>query len=397
MSKPTHKLQGTVSVYSNSPSQPTGYGVQAELLINGMKRAGLDVAALSNYGLEGNRSTYRTPYGDIPHYARGNDPYSNDVAPMNHAHWVSQNKEQPELLIGLYDCWVIKGKGWDKHPVAWWTPLDHVTMPPAVEAFLKKENVTPIAMSPFGVRQMESRGIECEYVPHVVDTKVFKPTATIGGQPGREYLGVKDEFVVGMNAANKASGLIHRKAFSENLLAFSIFRQTHSDAVLYLHTDPLGSAGGWNLITMAQAFGIPKEAIIFPPFIEYKYGMSNKDLAGLYSAMDVLLAPSFGEGFGVPQIEAQAAGCRVIGSNWAATPDLVSDASWLVEGQPTWDASQAAFWQVPLVPSIVAALEEAYKADRGVCRTSVEFAKQFDVETVWQNNWLPTLTKLLKR
>jgi glycosyltransferase involved in cell wall biosynthesis len=244
---------------------------------------------------------------------------------------------------------------------------------------------------------MEAKGIECEYVPHVVDTKVFKPTATIAGQPGREYLGLKDEFVVGMNAANKASGLIHRKAFSENLLAFSIFRQSHPDAVLYLHTDPLGGAGGWNLITMIQAFGIPKDSVIFPSLTEYKYGISGQDLAGFYSAMDVLLAPSFGEGFGVPQIEAAACGVRVIGSNWAATPDLVCDESWLVEGQPTWDASQSAFWQIPLVPSIVAALEEAYKAERGTNKASIEFAKQFDVETVWQNNWLPVLSKLLKQ
>ncbi len=397
MSKPTQKLKGTVSLYSNSPGQPTGYGVQAHLLLERMKRAGLDVAMLSNYGVEGNRTTYRTKFGDIPHYARGNDPYSNDVAPMNHAHWKSENKDQPDLLMGLYDCWVIKGAAWDKHPIAWWVPLDHVTMPPMVEEFLRKENVTPIAMSPSGVRQMEAKGIACEYVPHAIDTKVFKPTKTIAGIDGRTYLGVTDEFVVGMNAANKASGLIHRKAFSENLLAFSIFRQKHPDAVLYIHTDPLGTAGGWNLIQMIQAFGIPKDAVLFPPFIDYKYGISSEDLAGLYSTMDVLLAPSFGEGFGVPTVEAQACGVRVIGSNWAATPDLVSDDSWLVEGQPTWDASQSSFWQIPLVPSIVAALEEAYAAPRGTSQVSVDFAKQFDVETVWEKHWLPVLSKLLKQ
>lgn len=396
MSKPTRKLTGTVSVYSNSPGQPTGYGVQAKLLVDRLKRDGADVAALSNYGLEGNISTYASPYGSIPHYARGNDAYSNDVAPMHHAHWKTKNKAQSDLIIGLYDCWVIKGAGWDKHPIAWWVPLDHVTMPPLVEEFLRKENVTPIAMSPHGVRQMEAKGIACEYVPHAIDTKVFKPTDKIAGVDGREYMGVKGNFVIGMNAANKASGLIHRKAFGENLLAFSIFHKTHPDAVLYLHTDPLGSAGGWNILKMLAAFGIPKDAVLFPPFVEYKYGMSDTDLAGLYTAMDVLLAPGYGEGFGVPTIEAQACGTRVIGSNWAATPDLVAPDGWLVEGQPTWDASQDAFWQTPLVPSIVAALEAAYEADRGRSQVSIDFAKQFDVETVWQNHWLPVLRKLLK-
>jgi len=390
------KINGVVSVWSNSPNQPTGYGQQAGYLVDRLKRDGADVASISNYGLEGNNSVYESPFGTVPHYARGFDPYSNDVGPMHHAHWKSQNEKKPDLLIGLYDCWVIKGQGWDNLNLGWWTPLDHVTMPAGVETFLRKENVTPIAMAPNGVRQMEDKGIACEYVPHGIDTKIFKPTATIEGQPVREYMGLTDEFVVGMNAANKASGMVHRKAFSENLLAFSLFRAKHPDAVLYLHTDPLGSAGGWNLLKMLQAFGIPKDAVMFPPLLDYKYGMSKESLAGLYTAMNVFLAPSYGEGFGVPTVEAQACGTRVVGSNWAATPDLVSEASWLVEGQPMWDAAQGAIWQMPLVPAIVDALEQAYQADRGDCQKSIEFASQFDVETVWSNHWLPTLGRLLK-
>jgi len=390
------KINGAVTLYSNSPGQATGYGVQGEYLINNLKRDGADVAAISNYGLEGSLSTHKTPYGKIPHYPRGIDPYSNDVAPMHHAHFISQHKDKPNLLLGLYDCWIIKGQAWDKINMGWWVPLDHGTMPPAVEAFLRKPNVTPIAMAPNGVRQMEAKGIECEYVPHVIDTKIFKPTANVQGVKAREFMGLTDEFVVGMNAANKGSGLMHRKCFSENLLAFSIFRERHPDAVIYLHTDPLGSAGGWNLIKMLQAFGIPKEAVLFPPMIDYKYGMSQRDLAGLYSAMDVFLAPSLGEGFGVPTVEALACGVRVIGSNWGATPDLVSEDSWLVDGQPTWDAGQDAIWTIPNVSSIVNALEEAYKADRGPSKVAIEFASQFDVETVWQKHWLPVLSRLLK-
>ena len=390
------KINGVVSVWSNSPNQPTGYGQQAGYLVDRLKRDGADVAAISNYGLEGNISEYRTPYGDVAHYGRGSDPYSNDVGPMHHAHWKSQNGTKPDLLITLYDVWVLQGAGWDKIPIASWTPLDHVTMPPVVEKWLRKDNVTPIAMAPNGVRQMEDKGIECEYVPHAIDTKIFKPTALIDGQPVREFMGLTDQFVVGMVAANKASGLIHRKAFSENLLAFSVFRQKHPDAVLYLHTDPLGSYGGWNLLNVLQAYNIPKDAVIFPPYIDYKYGMSQESLAALYTGMNVLLATSYGEGFGVPTMEAQACGTRVIGSGWAATPDLVSEASWLVEGQPMFDSGQNAIWQIPLVPSIVQALEEAYKADREDCQESIKFASQFDVETVWNKHWLPTLGRLLK-
>jgi hypothetical protein len=61
-----------------------------------------------------------------------------------------------------------------------------------------------------------------------------------------------------------------------------------------------------------------------------------------------------------------------------------------------WDPSQEAFWQVPLIPSIVSALELAYEAGRGRSQVAMDFAKQFDVETVWEKYWVPVLKKLLK-
>ena len=124
--------------------------------------------------------------------------------------------------------------------------------------------------------------------------------------------------------------------------------------------------------------------------------MRQQDWAAVYAAMDGMLVASYGEGFGSPTGEAQACGTRVIGSNGAATPDLVSDDGWLVDGQPRWDAGQDAMWQTPSVPSIVEALEQAYKAERGPSQVAIDFAKQFDVETVCNKYWLPVLGKLLK-
>ena len=391
------KLAGAVSLWSNSYNAPTGYGQQATHLLNNLKRAGLDVQMLSNYGLEGTPSTIQTPHGEVPHFPRGIDLYSNDSAPIDHKNWVARNKEKPNLFISLYDVWVMQAKAYDDFSIASWVPLDHVTMPPKVEAWLTKPNVTPIAMAPHGVRQMTAKGIECEYVPHAVDTKTYKPTFEIGKHEINQYLGVKDsDFIVGMVAANKASGLVHRKAFSEALLAFSIFAKQRPDALLYLHTDVYGQAGGWNLLKILQSLGIPKDQVLLPNPHDYRFGLAQSDLAALYTRMDVLLAPSYGEGFGVPSVEAQACGTRVIGSNWAATPDLVSEDSWLVDGQPAWDSGQDAWWEVPSVPSLVKALDEAYDSPRGVSQVAVDFAKQFDIETVWDNHWVPVLKKLLK-
>jgi glycosyltransferase involved in cell wall biosynthesis len=342
-------------------------------------------------------TTVQTPHGKVPHFPRGIDLYSNDAAPIDHANLIAKDPNKPNLFISLYDVWVMQSKGYDKFPIASWVPLDHVTMPPKVEQWLRKPNVTPIAMAPHGVRQMTAKGIECEYVPHAVDTKTYKPTFEIGKHAINDYLGIKeDEFLVGVVAANKASGLIHRKAFGELLMAFSIFSKQQPDALLYLHTDPYGMAGGWNLIQILQSLGIPKDKVLLPNPQDYRFGMSKKDLAAIYTRMDVLLAPSYGEGFGVPALEAQACGTRVIGSNWAATPDLISEDSWLTDGQPSWDAGQDAWWQTPNIPSLVNALKESYYAKRGPSQIAIDFAKDFDIETVWDKHWVPVLKKLLK-
>jgi glycosyltransferase involved in cell wall biosynthesis len=391
------KLNGAVSLWSNSYKSPTGYGQQATHLLDNLKKSGLDVAMLSNYGLEGIPTTIQTPHGKVPHFPRGVDLYSNDSAPQDHLNWMAQHPDKPNLFISLYDVWVMQSKAYDTFPIASWVPLDHVTMPLKVEQWLRKPNVTPIAMSPHGVRQMTAKGIECEYVPHAIDTKVYKPTYQIGKHAINDYLGIKeDDFLVGVVAANKASGLVHRKAFGEVLMAFSIFLKQQPDALLYIHTDPHGRAGGWNLISILQSLGIPKDKVLLPNPHDYRFGLSQENMAAIYTRLDVLLAPSMGEGFGVPVAEAQACGTRVIGSNWAATPDLLSEDSWLTDGQPAWDAGQDAWWQTPNIPSLVNALKEAYYAPRGSSQTAIDFAKDFDIQTVWDKYWVPVLRKLLK-
>jgi glycosyltransferase involved in cell wall biosynthesis len=174
-------------------------------------------------------------------------------------------------------------------------------------------------------------------------------------------------------------------------MAFSIFQKKHNDAVLYLHTDATGSGIGWNLLEMLKGLGVPNESVLLVNPLEYRYGASQHNLAAYYTGMDVLLAPSMGEGFGVPTIEAQACGTRVIASNWAASQDLVAEDGWLVDGVPVWDAGQLSWWQTPMVPSIVDALEQAYDLGHGKSEVAKTFAKDFDVETVWKRDWMPLL------
>jgi glycosyltransferase involved in cell wall biosynthesis len=101
--------------------------------------------------------------------------------------------------------------------------------------------------------------------------------------------------------------------------------------------------------------------------------------------------PSYGEGFGIPLIEAQACGTRVVTGSWTSMVDLAGPNSFLVSGQVLWDETQGAFYQMPLIASIVEALRLASKEKIDVDDESIQFAKEFDVEKVWQSKWLPFL------
>lgn len=388
--------KGTISWFSNSPDAPTGYGVQTAQVVNRLVRDDYDVAILSNYGREGVIGEWLSDSGKpVRQYPRGAEIYSQDITPLNHAHWKSEHPGQSDVLITLYDVWIMQGRKFDEMNIASWVPVDHHPIPPKVLAWLAKENVTPIAMSRFGQKQIESHDVAAEYVPHAVE-KVFQPTASIGDYSGREYLGIpKKAFVVGMNAANKANGAVHRKAFAENVLAFSIFAQTHKDAMLYLHTEMFGVFSGWNLQDLFESCGLKPHQVVVADQIAYRYGISQLELAGIYSTFDVFLGTSYGEGFGVGTIEAQACGVPVIVSDFAASPELVGD-GWTVQGQPLWDAAQKSWFNVPSIPGIVSALEESYKRGRGVSTKALEFAKQFDADFVYEEHWKPLLKKLLK-
>ena len=390
------KLNGVISVASNSYDMPTGYGQQVKHLIDRLMKHGIKTANLSNYGLQGSMSEIKSAHGKVPHYPAGYKPYSDDVIPVWHNHFAEQFEGKKSAVLTLYDQWVYNDIQFDGNIIAW-TPLDHVTLPPAVLKFLLRHNVTPVTMSPHGQRQLEKAGVESVYIPHSIDTAIMKPTDTVFGVPTREYLDVpEDAFLVSLVAANKANGLVHRKALAEQLMAFAIFRQTHPDAYLYIHSEPSPVFGGFNIPQLLKAVGLSEQFVRILNSDVNRVGYPAEFLAGVYTASDVMLQATYGEGFGVPVIEAQACGSRVITSNWAATQDLAGPDSFLIDGQPFWDEPQAAFYHIPNIGSIVNALSLAYDAPRGVSKANIDFAKDFDVDRVFNWYWLPFLREYFK-
>ena len=378
---------------SNSPWVRTGYGAQTAQAVTRLAAAGHKVAVASNYGLEGTTLDWH----GIRQYPRGFDMHSNDVVPAHLKAWAHEHETLDPLLITLYDVYVFKGEPWADVPqIASWTPIDHSPVPADVAAWCRQPNVTPIAMSRFGEEMLHIADIDCLYVPHGIEP-IFRPTAsiTVSGRElgGREFMGIdEDRFVFGMVSANK--GIVpNRKSFPETFLAFSMFAKHHRDAVLYIHTEDRGGMGGINLRELAKACDIDDDQIVFVDQYLFRAGIGNDLLSAIYSAMDCLLIPSMGEGFGIPQVEAQACGTPVICSNATASSELLGD-GWLVQGQPWWDPMQKAWMITPGVPSLIEAMTAAYERGRDRSQVAQDFASQYGADFVFNNYWLPALEAL---
>jgi hypothetical protein len=362
---------------------PTGYGTQTKAVVNRLADAGFPMSIAANYGVQGVGSTHYTPKRlSVPVYPIGYDGYSQDVISSHYAHFAGQHPDRKTVMVTLYDAWVLRSPRLDAIPAIFaWTPLDHLTIPPEVAKVLARPNVIPVAMSQYGSTLMGRMGITHHYIPHTVE-QVFKRT-----KMKEEQLPFPDDaFVVMMNAANKGSAPT-RKAWSENLMALVPFLKAHTDVCVYIHTEA-ASPHGIDLLQLVEYLGLPSERVKFPEQYSYRHGgYTDYDLAQLYSRADVLLAVSMGEGFGIPTIEAEACGTRVIGSDAAATPELLSEDSFLVEGQPEWDPSQRSFWFRPFVHSITAALEEAYRAGGGHSDKAVKKASEYRADRIILKQW----------
>ncbi|MGB3617063.1 MAG: glycosyltransferase family 1 protein, partial [Catalinimonas sp.] len=59
--------------------------------------------------------------------------------------------------------------------------------------------------------------------------------------------------------------------------------------------------------------------------------IATDDLPALYDQAEVFLFPSFSEGFGIPIIEAMAAGTPVVTSDMSAMPEVAGDAALLID------------------------------------------------------------------
>jgi len=374
---------------SNAPWAPSGYGTQTLQVVRRLRADGHKVAIAANFGIQARMMTDDL-LPDVPILPALYDGIGNDILPAHYQFWKNAGGDEPTRLITLYDVWPYQRERFRDIPISSWVPVDHYPLTTAVAEWCKEHDV--IAMSRYGQERFTVAGIDSTYIPHAIE-RVYRPI-----DDAREALAWEpDAFYVLINAANKGATPM-RKAWSEMFGALAMFMHAHPDVRLHLHTERIG-ANSPDLQQIIDSWLLPSDRIGWTPQYALKTGqVDQEDVARLYSASDVLLATSKGEGFGLPVIEAQACGLPVIVSNWTAQPELVGG-GWVADVQPDFDVGQGGFFCTPIISSILARLEDAYAARQDAERwadlraKAIAKAAEYDADKVFDEYWRPYIVR----
>jgi len=374
---------------SNSPLCSTGYGNQTALFAPRLQQLGYPTAVHAFYG---NDATV-LEVGGLTVYPKFEHPFGQDICAAHAQHFGA------DAILTLTDAWVMEPQHYQGLPWLAWAPIDHDPAPPDVIAKLK-DAAAPIAYSRFGERMMREAGLDPYYVPHGIDTAVYQPIDRTVARRALKW--PEDRFVVGMVAANKGFAPC-RKAFPEALAAFARLRQKHPDALLYLHTN-LDTPASWQPVKLSPLFArfglvYGRDVVAVDQYQYFCGAIPAATMAHLYSAMDVLLTVSRGEGFGIPALEAQACGTPVITGGWTAMPELCF-AGWAVpvgEAHAEW-TPQGSFMFVPRVGAIAERLEWAYRqsGSESLRAKAREGALAYDADRVTREHWAPVLADIAR-
>ena len=105
--------------------------------------------------------------------------------------------------------------------------------------------------------------------------------------------------------------------------------------------------------------------------------VGEAELAQWYARASIFAFPSLDEGFGMPVLEAMAAGAPVIASNRSAIPEVAGDAAWLVDPENTGELA-AAIQELTRNPE-----RRAELSLRGLSRAT-QFSWSEAVEKTWR-------------
>lgn len=158
-----------------------------------------------------------------------------------------------------------------------------------------------------------------EYIPHAVNTNIFKPFSKEDVLKYREatFKQHKDKFVIFYNSRNA-----RRKMTSDVVKVFKQFidkNNLQDKAFLFMHTDPFDHEGA-NLVETAKMLGLRNDQLAFSTA-----RVTPEQMAIFYNTADVTMNISNNEGFGLSCLESLSCGTPAIVCETGGLQDQIKD------------------------------------------------------------------------
>lgn len=358
----------------------SGYGRMSFESCIRLKAKGLDIMSVG-----GQHEGGIIEVADVRNLPRYRHPYFADVI-QDYA-----NKYNRNLAISVFDAWAMGHLAKIDIPVVHWIPVDTWLDPIGIEPMAEVLNSAAEiwTYTHFGVEEFHKVGIDyVKYLPPGLRTDTFRPLPADIKPKAKKLFGIpEDAFVFGFNGANRSE----RKDIPALLEVFSWFlKKTKANAYLLLWTNTDKEAGtSYDIDNLSRQFGV-KERLRVPIEDNRLNPLPDDKMNLLYNAMDVYVTASRGEGFGMPVVEAMAAGIPIIAHNCSSHTELLGDGEWgwLVKSSttevPLWTQMHLRY---PLVDKIdlLQKMMESYedeKKRKEFGEKGHQFAQQFDWENV---------------
>ena len=194
----------------------------------------------------------------------------------------------------------------------------------------------------------------------------------------KNLLGFSENNFVCTMIANNEDRVTDRKAFYQNLRAFSKLQKKYKNCRLYIHSRMDHQI---DLLKLLKIFKVRSYKFCDQKkFNSHLY--SRKDIFNILKGSVVLLCASKSEGFGIPILEVQSCGCSVITTNFSAMPELtVNGITTEYKDTEPYPDDKNCYWAIPDINNIFKALETIYNWSPSyrneMKKKGIEFSKNF--------------------
>jgi glycosyltransferase involved in cell wall biosynthesis len=163
-----------------------------------------------------------------------------------------------------------------------------------------------------------TRSVGVPYLPHGLDLATYAPPDVEEEGWAASQLGPhrkRGDLVIGCVATNQP-----RKDLALYFGALAELAARGYPVYGWLHTDVLVKA--WSIVQLVEDCGLARRVTVSTrPY-------TDRELALLYQACDLTIAPGLGEGFGYPIVESLAAGRPVVHGDFGGGRELIPKKEW---------------------------------------------------------------------